>query len=341
MGSSSRRSQSLDWQVDVAILTEPLYLVGYVKAIAIVTLIMGSLMTFLALVTDNVEAIGAFWIMSGLATLGLIAAGFVGTAVLTGNRLALHYKVDRHGVVQSIADRKLRAVPGVAAAAGALAGNAGAAGAGLLARSQNRRAVDWNALASARFHPHRKAVSLRNSWRTLLIVFCTDETYEPFAALVEQKTANAAAQARSRRNPVPGFMVRTVIAVLCSLPFFILPYPFELDLFAPLLTLGFVLASVWLVPHLVVVSVGALAIMWVEIGGRLLAEHQSSIDGSVYRAYDVMFIEDWIPLALAATGTIGILALGWAMVRGRYPTALSDGGDNGDSDDGKESRERC
>ncbi|MBU1174973.1 MAG: hypothetical protein KKH72_06175, partial [Alphaproteobacteria bacterium] len=317
MRPSARARKAFNWQIDVKLLTEPLYLVSYAKAIAIVIAMMGVLLTFLALVTDNVEAIGAFWLMSGLAAVILMVAGFLGTLVLTGNRMALDYTVDGRGVVQTVVDRKLRAVGGVAAVAGALAGNPGVAGAGMLARSQNRRSVAWDAIVSAQFHPHRKAVSLKNSWRTLLIVFCTAETYDEFAALVSEKAASATAGAKRGRSPVLGLLVRTVIAVLCSLPFFVLPWPFELDLLAPLLTLGFALAAVWLVPHLVVVALGAMGFMWFDIIGRIFEMRQSSIDGSIYAFYEMMGTEDWIPLAIAAAGTIGIAVLGWALVRGR------------------------
>lgn len=333
MPASTRARSALEWRIEVALLTEPLYLAGYAKAIVLSVLIMGSVLTFLALVTDNMDSIGAFWMLTGLAMAILMVAGVLGTALLTGNRLALSYTADGRGVVQTVVDRKLRAVSGVAAAAGVLTGNAGAAGAGMLARAQNRRSVAWSAVASARFHPKRRAVSLRNTWRTLLVVFCTDETYERFAALVKQKTAQHPGKAPPRRNPLPGLLVRTVLAVLCCLPFFGLPWPFELDLFVPLLTVCFALASVWLVSHLVLVAMGGLAFMWVDIAGRALLERQSTLDGSLYRFLDMMGAEDWLPLAVSAGGTIVLVLMGIGLISGRFATALSDDGEDADLDD--------
>jgi hypothetical protein len=207
--------------------------------------------------------------------------------------------------------------------AGALGGSPGTAGAGLLAQAQSRKSAAWSGLVSARFHPRYHPVSLRNSWRTVLIVFCTPSNYAEVARRVELKLAKQSDRTKSRRNPVPGLLLRTVVAILACLPFFVLPWPFELDMFAPLFTLCFALAAVWLIPHLGIATLGGLGWMWFDIAGRMLAERRSTLDGSAYRLLENMGADRWVPLAIAALATAVLAYLVIALIRGRFDTALA------------------
>ena len=82
----------------------------------------------------------------------------------------------------------------------------------------------------------------------MLIVFCPPEHYEAVAERVRRSMAQHPARGRARKSPVRGLLLRTALVILATFPLFTLPHPVEIDLFAPLFTLCFALASVWLIP---------------------------------------------------------------------------------------------
>lgn len=66
---------------------------------------------------------------------------------------------------------------------GALGGRPGVAGAGFLARAQESDCFAWADIHRADLFPKRRVVCIRNSWRTLLRIYCTPENYEAVAAM--------------------------------------------------------------------------------------------------------------------------------------------------------------
>lgn len=328
-----RSTSTLDWRVDVPLLTEPLLLAVYLKATVLSALLMGSLLTFLVLVTGNAEAIGPMWVMTGIASVAVVGLGLIATALLLRNRMSMRFVVDDRGVEQFVIDLRASAASSAAVALGSLAGSASTTGVGLLARSQSRKSAAWGGLVSARFHPRRNAVALRNSWRTVMLVFCTPRNYAEVAARIEKEMAARAGRTRARPNPIPGLLLRTVLTVLACLPFFVLPYPFVLDLLAPIFTLCFALAALWLVPLLAWATILGLGWMWAEIFLRATVDRRSILDGSIYRSWERMSADDGVPLVVSALATAYLLWQASSLLRGRVPSALAGDEDELDMDD--------
>lgn len=325
--SDSTAPPRLEWRIDVPLLTQPLLLLVYAKATVLVVLIMGVLLTFLVLVGDGkADSIGAMWLLTGISTLVVVGLGLVAAALLLRNRLAMRYVIDDRGVEQSMVDRRATVASGAAVVLGALSGSPGTIGAGLIARSQSRTAVNWSSLVSARFHPRHDAIALRNAWRTVILLFCTPQNYAEVAARIEKELATRRGSSRARRSPIPGLLLRTVLTVAACLPFFVLPYPFRLDLFVPLFTLGFALSALWLVPHFAWVMIGGLGWMWVQIYLSATLERHSTLDDTVFRSWQRMSLEDWSPIILCGIATTYLLWQAYSALRGRIPSAL--GGDD-------------
>ncbi|MDR3494503.1 MAG: hypothetical protein P4L82_07860 [Ancalomicrobiaceae bacterium] len=302
----------LDWTIDVGLVTEPLLWSGYLKATGLSALLMGSLLSFLMVVTGDPAAIGPMWALTGIAVAVVVGLGLVVAAVTMGNRLSMRFVVDARGVERHSIDRRTRAAAKAAIVLGVVSGRPGVTGAGLLAQSQADRSAAWSGLVSARYHPSRSAISLRNSWRTVMIVFCPPRLYATVAARVAAELAEGRRQTRARRNPLPGLLVRTVVTVITCLPFFALPYPYELDLFAPILTLCFALAALWLVPHLGLVAIGGLGWMWFEILMR------GALDISYSRS------DQWGPLLITAVCTTVLVVLIIGLILGWFGSGLAD-----------------
>jgi hypothetical protein len=132
------------------------------------------------------------------------------------------------------------------------------------------------------------------------------------------------APASTRRSPVGGLLLRTALVVVATLPLFTLPYPAEIDPFAPLFTLCFALASVWLIPLLSVAVIGGVGWIAGHIVLALLDQRRSMFSPhEIYRAYEVAGGDVWAHLALAGLGGFYLVWLSLALLRGRVSSGLA------------------
>ncbi|ALK10287.1 hypothetical protein [Blastochloris viridis] len=328
-----RRAAPMSWEVDVAVATHPLLLAGYAKVFGLTALIMGALLSFLMAVGGSPDAIPAMLAISTAIAAALFVVGVLAMAAIYRNSMTMRFTVDAKGARAETLDRRAAAVSSAAIVLGALSGRPGAAGAGLIAKTAADQRTAWRGIVKARFYPRWNAIALANAWRTVMILFCPPERYEAVAEQVRTAMARRPAQASAKKSPVGWLLRRTALVVLAALPMFVLPHPVEIDLFVPLLTLCFALASVWLVPLLSVVVIGGVG--WVAAHSvlALLHERRSMFSPhDLYRAYEVADAEVWAALVLAALGGAYLVWLSVALLRGRAYSGLA--GDLAELDDG-------
>lgn len=310
MARENIEKPALDWCIDVGLVTEPLMLAAYLKVMVIAAFVMGALLSFLMVLGGNAEAIVPMLELVGIAMAVIMVLSLFAAVVVMGNRFSIRFIVDERGVRQLTIDRRASAASTAAVVVGVLAGSPGATGAGLIAKSQADRSTAWSGIVSVRYHPSRRAISLSNSWRTVMQIFCTPENYEAVAARVAAETAAHEKGRRARPSPLPGLLFKTVVIVIACLPFFSLPYPFELDFFVPILTMCFAIAALWLIPLLGVVSIGGLGWMWLEIAVRA--------DGTSLMSRP----DKWVPLAVAGFTTMVLVVLIIGLIRGTFASGL-------------------
>lgn len=323
-GERAPKRAELRWAIDVPVVTHPLMLLNYVKLFGLTAILMGLFMSFLMAVTGSPDAIAAMWMMAGGISVALLVVGLLGMALIYGNRMHMAFALDQEKAVSEIADRRNKAVSAAAIILGILARKPAAVGAGLITATDTRRSAAWRAVVSARFHPQFHAISLRNSWRTVIILFCTPANYERASAFVRDAMARKPSRESARRNPLPMLLLHTCLTVLATLPFFMLDYPFKIELFAAIFTLCFALASLWLVPHLSYATLlGLAALLW-QIGSSAIVVRRSSLDpGRLYRAFEMMSTDDRVQLALCGIGAAYLVWLSVGLLRGRIAAGLA------------------
>lgn len=313
----------LEWTLDVPVVTHPLMLAGYVKIFGLTALLMGALLSFLMVMTHSPDAIPAMLLLTGATTGGLFVVGLLASALIYKNRMSMRFRLDAEAAETEIIDRRARAVATATIVLGTFAGKPGAVGTGLISASDSHRRAAWRGIVSARFHPKHNAISLMNAWRTVMVLFCTPANYAEVAACVEAGMRRHPATASSKRNPVPQLLLHTTLVVAAMVPLFTLPHPVEIDLFLPLLTLCFALASLWLIPVMAWVMFGGLGLIGAHTLLMALDERRSMIDGSLYRAYAVLSGDDIAHLVAAAIGTAYLVWLGLGLLRGRIAAGLA------------------
>lgn len=255
---------------------------------------------------------------------GLFLLALLVMAVVFRGRMATCFTLDSKGARMQLVDRTARAGNRLAFWGGLVSGKPGAAGAGALASSQEDQWFGWNGTFTATFEPATHSISLRNGWRTLVRIYCLPGNYQQAVALVERGMRDhATAACASSRSPLWGYLLRTLLVVVSSLPLFALTSEFDLSLFMPLLVLCFGLATVWFVRPLAWVVLGSLVIIIVQVVSQLMEQHRSMFTGAPYRRYDVMSGDDWALIAIARL--VGAMLVWGAMatLRGRITPALT------------------
>lgn len=312
------------WEMEMGLLTNPLILRQLVTLLAMTGLLMSGLLSFLFAVQGEWGSIPMVLLIT-LAAVGSVALLMVLVIVLFfGNRFRVRFAVHEQGIEWAVVDRRARAGNRLAALLGMLGGSPSAAGAGLMGMAREHESYSWRGFAGASYHPRWHGIALRNRWRTVAFLACTPGNYPQVAAYVhEHISAPAAGHAAAGRSPLPRLLGRSLLVVLASLPVFLLPYPFELDLLLPLIMLCFALATIWLVHLFGWVVIAAALWIAAEILHIALRTRESIFPwrGS-YRTFEVLDSGDWLALALAAAGLAYLVVFSWRAARGHLPAAL-------------------
>jgi hypothetical protein len=316
--------KGMRWEIDVPLVTHPLMLAGYVKIFGLTGILMGIFLSFLMAVTGSLDAIPMVWMMSGGISAGLFVVGLLASALIYGNRMRMRFKLDADQAGAEIIDRRSKTVSIAAIVLGVLARKPGAVGAGLIGATDTERTAAWRGIVSAKFYPRHHAISLRNSWRTVIILFCSPANYERAAAFVRQAMTRNPTREGARTNPLPKLFLHTGLIFAAMLPFFLLDSPLKVELFAVIFTLCFALASLWLIPHLCFATFLGLGVMAAQIAASSMEQRRSMFSpGNLYRAYEVMSGDDWAQLALGGAGAAYLIWLSLGLLRGRINSGLA------------------
>ncbi len=318
--ADSEPAAALSWETDIPIATHPVMLANFALLFAIAGLIVGALLSFILAMVGHVPDIEPMWEFTALLTLALFFLALLVAAILFGNHLSMRFTLDAAAAGSEITDTRTETARRAAKALSWMAGRFGLAGAGLIAETSARQRIGWSAVAEAHFHPLLRTISLSNGWRTVLILFCSEQNYDAVAAAVH--TGLAAREFHRFGNPLPQLLLRTFLVLLCSMPLFAMPYVEKEGVFPALLVLCFGLAAVWLDRRLAWVAVVGLTWM---ITLALIANFKirDSLFGGTYRAYQVLDGGDLITIALAVAGAGYLAWLFSALLRGDIRSGLA------------------
>jgi hypothetical protein len=122
-------------------------------------------------------------------------------------------------------------------------------------------------------------ILLKNEWRTLMAIYCNDENYYEVKEYINNKIEELKKDSKEEKikNPLPKYIILSIITILMSIPIFTLPYPFEVNLFVPILILFFTLVSIWLIRTLFFVTIGGSIYLIVFILLKLFEKRESVI----------------------------------------------------------------
>lgn len=188
-------SHEIAWDFNIPLLTNPFILLDMVKVLTIGFVSISVLFMLIGISQGVDEFLDMLRLipMFGVCVLVIGVIFVFVMLVFYANRFPCRFTVSGKGVKYEVTStqRKLNTVVIVL---GALAGKPGVAGSGFLARSQESMLFSWKDIHRADLFPRRRVVCIRNSWRTLLRVYCTPENYEAVADMIRDGVERAEPQ---------------------------------------------------------------------------------------------------------------------------------------------------
>ncbi|GAB4281597.1 MAG: hypothetical protein Kow0067_01100 [Coriobacteriia bacterium] len=195
-GDGNSPSEPIVWRMRLSLLGDPLLLLDLLRVALISVAAMYVLVALMGLLAEGGPVL--LPPIVGVMAFGALAGLFLIAMLLMGNRYEMTFTVGPDGVGWEMGRRE-RALNRVTVVAGALARSPGTAGAGLLARANERGLLRWRDIHAVRAFPSRRVLSVRNSWRTVVRVHCTPENWEPVRAMIADGLERGSAE-RNRRD---------------------------------------------------------------------------------------------------------------------------------------------
>lgn len=185
----SMPSQGFTWDIDIPLLTNRFMVYDLSKVVVITIAIFAVIFAMITIASDGGMDLRKFFIL--LKICGLVAAILITLMVLVMllfffNRFPMRFFLSPRQVRVASLSRQGKWGNRLAVILGALAGKPGIAGAGLLAMAQEMVAMNWPEVKQVKVHRQARVISLLNSWRVVLRLYCTPENFPQVLAWVRE-----------------------------------------------------------------------------------------------------------------------------------------------------------
>ncbi|MCU0276633.1 MAG: hypothetical protein MUF02_07255 [Acidobacteria bacterium] len=187
----------MSWDFAFPLVTNRFFVYDCVKAL----LWTGAIMILILAVTFALA--GSLDGFSGLfPVLGLVLAGFfvmfmLISLVFFGNRFPTRFTLTDRAVYWEGRSRAAKKANVLAIVLGVLARRPAVAGAGLLAASSNAGSLPWKSVRRVKEYPTACVITIMNSWRVVIRLYCSAENYAPVVENVRRLAPAAAINDRA------------------------------------------------------------------------------------------------------------------------------------------------
>lgn len=319
------------WDYDIPLVTNRFVMLDMAKVLVITFVSTSALFMLIGIcqgVDEFFELLPLIYLFA-ICTLVLGAIFLFVMLIVYRNRFHCRFAVDSEGVSYEVTAAQKKANVAVILL-GVLSGKPGVAGAGFLARAQESAFYDWASVPRVDVSARHRVVCIRNSWRTLLRIYCTPENYDAVAAMALDGVKRAE-MAREERIVQARKCRAAVLRRLVWLPF--------VGLFAILSTAQPLLdgrfGSVWLTAVVLAFGIvcsgrvrrltGILATLLL-VGTAIVVIHNGLAETSFanglihWNAFETATDGDDLPLfVIGCIGALGLLVLSVRSILARLP----------------------
>ena len=198
------QEQALSWQTEMPLLTSRFFLYDFAKVI----LITGAIFYLILLITfaasSGLEHIGQMTAVIVMILGGIAFLFAMISLVFFTNRWPMAYALSSRGLTWQSKSTRGRRANRVAMLVGVLAGKPGMVGAGLLATSEEQGWMSWQTIRRVKAYPEQRVISIRNSWRVVIRLFCNPDNFDTVLQTAEYYTGRMAEIAASGELPQTG-----------------------------------------------------------------------------------------------------------------------------------------
>lgn len=200
--TEGRERQTLSWEYALPLATNPFMWWDFLRVVAVSLIVMELLVFAMSLIAGD-----PFFLPLRILALvaGILAALFgLTTTLVYGNRYRARFVIDERGAQMEDAGQGRR-FKWVMVALGLAAGRPGVAIGATSGPSGYGERVSWRDVRRITVHRRLRVITLSNSWRSLLRLYCPPELFDAIAARVQDYVARAEKrrilrQARARRR---------------------------------------------------------------------------------------------------------------------------------------------
>lgn len=179
------------WETAFPLVTNRFFLYDMIKAMVWTVVIMVLLLIITFTIAGSLDHLWGIWPILGIVMAVLFVLLFLIALVVFGNRYPTRFTLTERGVYWSGRSRAGRRASRLAVLAGVLGGKPGVAGAGLLAASSDSGGLPWKSVRRFKEYPSERVISIMNSWRVVIRLYCTPDNYRAVAESVRRLAANA------------------------------------------------------------------------------------------------------------------------------------------------------
>ena len=319
----SKKQSDISWDISVPLINNPYIFRGSLQVCLIVWIVMLVLFGIIFGVTGEWDILLQMLTILTMIIAGLWVSMILVMIIFFGNRMPMHFIINKDGVTCEITSKRSKVANRLLIVLGILALKPGAVGTGVIARSQEIQMFEWGRVYAVNFNEKRKVITLRNRWRSLIILFCLPENYGDVEETIKEKIHHKSGAQLSHKNPLSSLLLRTALTILACVPLFRFDYPFKIDLFIPIFILCFSMATIWLIPLFGYVVIGAVMYLVIVILSQGLQVHTSQYSTlGNYRGFELINGDEWVFMVLVFLAVSYLVWSSWRGLKGKDESAL-------------------
>lgn len=322
--NNPNNKKEIKWDITIPLLKNKVLMNQIFFVFLITYIIVTILISTIFLTQGDLKAIPMLFLIFFLVCLGLYILSIFIMLIVFGNRMDLRFSVNDKGVIYEMVDKRGKKLNNLAIFFGALTKKPITTGASLIAKSYETIFISLKDIIKINGLDKEKIILLKNEWRTLLAIYCNGENYNEVKQYLNEllKEKDKKTKEMVYKNPLPKYIFISLLTILMSIPIFTLPYPFEINLFIPILILFFTLGAIWLTRLLFFVTIGGSIYVIFFIINKMLTKTQSTLFNRTYFWYELISSEDIFYLILLGISIVYFIGLSIYSLKGKFSSML-------------------
>ena len=321
---NEQNKKELKWEINIPLLNNKILMRQVFLIFLITYIIISILMSIIFITQGDFKSVQTILFIFLLVCLGLYILTILIMFIVFGNRMNLRFTLNDKGVLYEMIDKRGKKLTNLSIFMGLLSKKPTTTGTGLIAKSMEKVFIDYRNVTKIEPRDNEKVILLKNEWRTLMAIYCNDENYDEVKEYIINRFEEKRKDLKGvvLKNPLPKYILLSLLTIIMSIPIFLLPYPFEIGSFIPILILFFTLASIWLTRLLFFVTIGGSIYVIIFVIAKLFEKTESIIFDRTYFWYQLISSEDIFSLILLLISLAYFIGISIYSLKGKLPSML-------------------